>query len=284
MYNTDKNVAALHIRGEKRKVRSVRSRFSAKQRCATLRRAFCRNANHRLVHRDRTDQDYEDYEGRTANRPFPLRENFSRHLFSTSVSRGGSAFAPQALSLQEKISWKRNRENKKSKEKRMYRNRGGCRERETTRREKRGQVGALIVWYTTGRYGGRNGGSRRESLGGSGKRMIKKDRFAIRRDCSLSPRIVRRCRCFSLFLYLVVPFPNFTLQIPLLTLTKVDAVVIHLANLLQLHYKEDGESLRNFWFPRYVCFSDSLANERHKRSERRTARAIDLAQRLMRPY
>lgn len=76
--------------------------------------------------------------------------------------------------------------------------------------------------------------------------MIKKD---VRSGgCSLSPRIVRRCRCFSLFLYLVVPFPNFTLQIPLLTLTKVDAVVIHLANLLQLHYKEYGESLRNLWF------------------------------------
>lgn len=73
--------------------------------------------------------------------------------------------------------------------------------------------------------------------------MIKRD---VRSGgCSLSPRIVRRCRCFSLFLYLVVPFPNFTLQIPLLTLTKVDAVVIHLANLLQLHYKEYGESLRN---------------------------------------
>lgn len=70
-------------------------------------------------------------------------------------------------------------------------------------------------------------------------------RRAISGGCSLSPRIVRRCRCFSLFLYLVVPFPNFTLQIPLLTLTKVDAVVIHLANLLQLHYKEYGESLRN---------------------------------------
>lgn len=80
--------------------------------------------------------------------------------------------------------------------------------------------------------------------------MIKRD---VRSGgCSLSPRIVRRCRCFSLFLYLVVPFPNFTLQIPLLTLTKVDAVVIHLANLLQLHYKEDGESLREI-FGSSIC-------------------------------
>lgn len=78
--------------------------------------------------------------------------------------------------------------------------------------------------------------------------------------CSLSPRIVRRCRCFSLFLYLVVPFPNFTLQIPLLTLTKVDAVVIHLANLLQLHYKEYGEVSQKSLVLRYVCFSDGLGD------------------------
>lgn len=91
--------------------------------------------------------------------------------------------------------------------------------------------------------------------------------------CSLSPRIVRHSlyyfsfsffglvRSFFLWgerggegcwfalllsfiylLYLIVPFPNFTLQIPLLTLTKVDAVVIHLANLLQIVYKEHGVS------------------------------------------
>lgn len=136
--------------------------------------------------------------------------------------RAASAF------LQEKTSWKRKRENNKSKEKRMYRNRG-CEERETTRRERRmGRCPYCLIHGSLAR----------------GRKMIKRDR-AIRRGCSLSPRIVRRCRCFSLFLYLIVPFPNFTLQIPLLTLTKVDAVVIHLANLLQLHYKEE-ESLRNF--------------------------------------
>jgi len=106
-------------------------------------------------------------------------------------------------------------------------------ERETTRRERPGQKkgDALIVCDIRG------------GELATWEKMIKRD---VRSGgCSLSPRIVRRCRCFSLFLYLVVPFPNFTLQIPLLTLTKVDAVVIHLANLLQLHYKEHGESLRN---------------------------------------
>lgn len=138
--------------------------------------------------------------------------------------------------LPRKTSWKREQQ---SKEKRMYRKGDGRRTRDNAKRENRGRrrVDALIVWYTRR---GRGGVRQRE-------RKWSKETCDLG-GCSLSPRIVRRCRCFSLFLYLVVPFPNFTLQIPLLTLTKVDAVVIHLANLLQLHYKEYGESLRNLWF------------------------------------
>lgn len=82
-------------------------------------------------------------------------------------------------------------------------------------------------------------------IGGDGNDQ---KRRASRRLLSFSSHCSPFSLCFSLFLYLVVPFSNFTLQIPLLTLTKVDAVVIHLANLLQLHYKEYGESLRNLWF------------------------------------
>lgn len=111
--------------------------------------------------------------------------------------------------------------------------RGMGEERETTRRERSG-------WE-------KNDTPYRLIYAGNLRRKWSK-RNVRSGGCSLSPRIVRRCRCFSLFLYLVVPFPNFTLQIPLLTLTKVDAVVIHLANLLQFHYKEYGESLRNLWF------------------------------------
>lgn len=60
---------------------------------------------------------------------------------------------------------------------------------------------------------------------------------------------------FIYLLYLIVPFPNFTLQIPLLTLTKVDAVVIHLANLPQIVYKEHGVSLRYLSLTWYVIFT-----------------------------
>lgn len=153
-------------------------------------------------------------------------------------------------------------------ERATYVQKGQFGERETTRRERREReresvrtmvrrVDAFVRYVREERERGEGGGRRKRG------EMIKRD---VRFDgCSLSPRIVHRCRCiffFSLFLYLVVPFPNFTLQIPLLTLTKVDAVVIHLANLLQLHYKEYGESLRNLWFLDVFafCFFDSLGN------------------------
>lgn len=141
--------------------------------------------------------------------------------------------ARECVFLPRKTSWEREQQ---SKEKRMYRKGDGRRTRDNAKRE----IGVGEEWYpiSSDIRGGRVGNLRRKWS----KRNVRSG------GCSLSPRIVRRCRCFSLFLYLVVPFPNFTLQIPLLTLTKVDAVVIHLANLLQFHYKEYGESLRNLWF------------------------------------
>lgn len=152
--------------------------------------------------------------------------------------RLGLAFAPQVCFLPRKTSWKREQQ---SKEKRMYRKGDGHRTRDNAKRETGGEEGwcpyrLIYAWRRSTTW----------------EEMIKRD---VRSGgCSLSPRIVRRCRCFLLFLYLVVPFPNFTLQIPLLTLTKVDAVVIHLANLLQLHYKEYGQSLRNLWFLDMLAF------------------------------
>lgn len=142
---TDKNVAALHIRGEKKQILSVLSRFSARQRSlATLRkdRAF----GMRIIgsdHRDRTDQDYKDYDNMTAITSSPkVFLHFVGTFLSVYVSE---RIRVRAAFLQEKISWKRKRENNKSKEKRMYRNRG-CGERETTRRERsRVDLGRSII-------------------------------------------------------------------------------------------------------------------------------------------
>lgn len=158
------------------------------------------------------------------------RENFS-HCFAP---WSGLVFARQVCFLPRKTSWKREQQ---SKEKRMYRKGDGRRTRDNAKREIWGREKSNTPISSDIRWGGVGNLRRKWS-----KRNVRSG------GCSLSPRIVRRCRCFSLFLYLVVPFPYFTLQIPLLTLTKVDAVVIHLANLLQLHYKEYGESLRNLWF------------------------------------
>lgn len=154
-------------------------------------------------------------------------------------SRSGADFcvrAPQVcVFCQEKHRERENNNRKRN----VCTERGMGGERETTRRERTVGEEGLMPLSSGIREGG--GGNRQR------EKKWSKETCDLG-GCSLSPRIVRRCRCFSLFLYLVVPFPNFTLQIPLLTLTKVDAVVIHLANLLQFHYKEYGESLRNLWF------------------------------------
>lgn len=144
----------------------------------------------------------------------------------------------------------------------MYRKGVGRRTRDNAKRE--------TGWRYARREGVGEGWGRVDNVGGSDQK-----RRAISGGCSLSPRIVRRCRCFSLFLYLVVPFPNFTLQIPLLTLTKVDAVVIHLANLLQLHYKEYGESLSEI-VGSSICLLFWQLRRRigYRWSERRTALSV----------
>lgn len=101
---TDKNVAALHIRGEKRQILSVLSRFSARQRSlATLRkdRAF----GMRIIgsdYRDRTDQDYKDYDNMTAITSSPkVFLHFVGTFLSVYVSE---RIRVRAAFLQEKLS------------------------------------------------------------------------------------------------------------------------------------------------------------------------------------
>lgn len=154
MYDRHKIVAALHIRGEKRKLLSVRSRLSAKQRpVAKLHKDLVYGT--RVIgsdHRDRTDQDYEEYEGagrqshRRLESPSPFRGDFSYRF--TSRRLGYVAFAPQVLSSKKKHR-EREREGTTNRKRNVCTEIGGAKN-ERQREERDGWVDALIVWYTGG--------------------------------------------------------------------------------------------------------------------------------------
>lgn len=256
-YATDKNsrlpFCGTSYTREKRKAlvvvvvaRGVRP-LSVAKKDHIRKKSDCRGefADYTLYHRDRTDQDYKD-PGEWQNvvvisssvrisfvETFPIGPRPGAYLRSR-----GKCFPFK----------KKHRERERTtieRETYMYRTGDVWSENERQREERdraqggggRGRKGNTLVWY----MGADRGGGRSKETCDLMVALFLLALFAVVAAFFLFFFL-------SLFLYLVVPFPNFTLQIPLLTLTKVDAVVIHLANPLQLHYKEYGESLRNLWF------------------------------------
>lgn len=217
--------------------------FARRKKIALRRKKkrIIKKRNRHLNDRDRTDQDYKDPQDGKILSSSKILPRFQRgNFFYRFAPRNKSAFAPQVFSKKNIV-----KERTTNRKRNVYTERGMS--GETTRRERRGMGKDSMPLYV------------RYAWVSARVEMIKRD---VRSDgCSLSPRIVRRCRA-ALFTFPVPRSPFFELHAPNPTSDPHkgrrgrNTFGKSSATPLQRIRRVSQKSL----VPRYVCFSDSLGS------------------------